>query len=73
MAKKKHHMTKKREYAAYNRKHRYSPYLDDEGEEVRYTKSKYIKSRKKRDMEMKKRLRNIQEYSDDILDEEYDE
>ena len=72
MAKKKHHMTK-HEYGTDKRRHRDDPSPDVEGEEIWYTKSKYVKSRKKRDVEMKKRLRNILEYSDDILDEEYDE
>ena len=72
MAKKKNHITK-HEYAPYKRRHRDDPSLDVEEEEIWYTKSKYVKSRKKRDVEMKKLLRNIQEYSDDILDEEYDE
>ena len=69
---KKNHMTK-HEYVAYKRRYRYEPSLDGEGEDGKHTKSKYITYRKKSDTEMKKRLRNIQEYSDDILDEEYDE
>lgn len=73
MAKKKNHMTKKHEYAPYKRRHSDDPSLDVEGEEIRYTKSKYAKYRKKRDMQIKKRLRTILEYSDGIFDEEYDE
>ena len=72
MAKKKNHMTK-HEYVAYKRKNHYDPSLEDEGEDGESTKSKSITYRKKSDAEMKKHLRNILEYSDDILDEEYDE
>ena len=63
----------KHKYEPYTRIHCYDPSLDGEGEEDKHTKSKYVTYRKKNDAEMKKRLRNIQGYSDKILDEEYDE
>jgi hypothetical protein len=72
MAKKKNHMTK-HEYEVYKKMHYYDRSLDFKAEEIRHTKSKYITYRKKSDAEMKKHLRNIQGYSDAILDDEYGE
>jgi hypothetical protein len=72
MAKKKHHMTK-HEYVAYKRTNHYNHFLEDEGEDSKFTKSKYVTYRKKSDAEMRRQLRNIRGYSDEMLDEEYDE
>jgi hypothetical protein len=69
MANKKPHMTKY-EYEARHTKYRYAHSLDVEGEENRSVKSMYAKDREKSDMEMKKRLRSIQRFSDDVLEDE---
>jgi hypothetical protein len=77
MAKKKRHMTKKEyEITSHRIKRRRSGsrmLSDVEPQEDRHIKSEYVKYRKRSDAEMKKHLRNIREYSDDILDldEEY--
>jgi hypothetical protein len=69
---KKHHMTK-HEYNANNRKHQYRPSARIEEESV--PKSTYGTYKKKSDMDMKKRLRTIRAYSDDMpdFDEEDDD
>jgi hypothetical protein len=47
--------------------------MENEGENDKSTKSTHVTYRKKSDAEMKRQLRNIRGYSDEMLDEEYDE
>jgi hypothetical protein len=72
MAKKKHHMTKKEYEITSHRTNRSGSRrrMDDnvEPQEVRQIKSEFVRYRKRSDAELKKQLRNIREYSDEMLD-----
>ena len=69
---KKRHMTK-HQYKAYEKTHHSKHPVEVEQEKIRQEKSLYGKFRKKSHEKIKRHLLDIQDYSDNVLDEEYDD